>query len=246
MLGEPIVKMFPWAKAFRRILSSGLTVLSFEIGFILVQSQKSGESVMSTRLPTFQLPGSDSGFNGDPKNFEFSTLLIEFFANSNRLLSCEGCSDSVRRAYGINSPDPATASNRVTSRSLEAVSKPPNADHSTRKVHESIIHCDIEFMSNEQSSKVTQPCKSAFDGPSSAITPKLATVLRRCSFSTFTMGTNQIPLRLLEPFTKRIAVVSTVGNQRDTTVFWARDLDKHAFDELDFRWGRACFEVALF
>ncbi|MFN6138404.1 MAG: hypothetical protein ACK480_07880, partial [Planctomycetota bacterium] len=26
---------------------------------------------------------------------------------------------------------------------LEAVSKPPNADHSTRKVHESIIHCDI-------------------------------------------------------------------------------------------------------
>lgn len=123
---------------------------------------------------------------------------------------------------------------------LEAVSKPPNADHSTRKVHESIIHCDIEFMSNEQSSKVTQPCKSAFDGPSSAITPKLATVLRRCSFSTFTMGTNQIPLRLLEPFTKRIAVVSTVGNQRDTTVFWARDLDKHAFDELDFRWGRAC------
>ena len=123
---------------------------------------------------------------------------------------------------------------------LEAVSKPPNADHRARKVHESIIHCDIEFMSNEQSSKVTQPCKSAFDGPSSAITPKLATVLRRCSFSTFTMGTNQIPLRMPEPFTKRIAVVSTVGNQRDTTVFWARDLDKHAFDELDFRWGRAC------
>lgn len=83
------------------------------------------------------------------------------------------------------------------------VSKPPNADHSTRNVHESIMHCDIEFMSNEQSSKVTRPCKSAFDGPSSAIKPKLAAVLRRCSFSIFTMGTNQIPFRLLEPFTKR-------------------------------------------
>jgi len=123
---------------------------------------------------------------------------------------------------------------------LEAVSKPPNADHCTREVHESIIHRDIEFMSNKQSSKVAQPCDGSFDCPSAAITPKLASVLSLSSFSTFAMGTNQIPLRLLEPFTKRITIVSTVGNQRDRTVFWTGDLDKHPFDEFDFRWGRAC------
>jgi hypothetical protein len=103
---------------------------------------------------------------------------------------------------------------------LEAVSKPSNADHRTREVHESIIHGDMEFMSNERSSKIAKPCDGSFDCPSSAITPKLASVLSLGSFSTFAMGTIQIPLRLLELFTRRITIVSTVGNQRDRTDFW--------------------------
>jgi hypothetical protein len=99
-------------------------------------------------------------------------------------------------------------------------------------------------MSNKQSSKVAQPCDGSFDCPSSAITPKLASVLSLSSFSTFAMGTNQIPLRLLEPFTKRITIVSTVGNQRDRTVFWTGGLDKHTFDELASAWDAFAVEHA--
>jgi hypothetical protein len=95
-------------------------------------------------------------------------------------------------------------------------------------------------MSYKQSSEVTQTGVGAFDRPSSAITPKRASVLRRGSLSNFSMGTNQIPFRLFEAFTKRIDIVSTVGNQQDKTVYWTGDLDKHPFDEFDFRWRRAC------
>jgi hypothetical protein len=80
----------------------------------------------------------------------------------------------------------STAGSRETR--LEAVSKSSNADHRTREVHESINHGDIEFMSKEQSSKVARPCDGSFDCPSSAITPKLASVRSLSSFSTFAMN----------------------------------------------------------
>jgi len=102
------------------------------------------------------------------------------------------------------------------------------------------MHRDTVLMLKEQSSHVTQTFKSAVGGSTSVITPKLEASLRSRSFSTFTMGKNQLSFRFSEPYTKRIAVVSTVGNQQNKTVFWTGKLDKQTFEELDFRLGRAC------
>jgi hypothetical protein len=87
------------------------------------------------------------------------------------------------------------------------------------------MHGDIVFMSKKQISKVTQPCKGAVAVPSSAITSKFASVLRPAAFSPLAMGPNQIPLGSLELFTKRITVVSAIGNQRERIGLWTGDLD---------------------
>ena len=77
---------------------------------------------------------------------------------------------------------------------------------------ERLIHCNLSFPTDDQSAEVLQPCKCPLNRPSSLITPQFAAILIFHLLLIFTVRADQVNASFSQSFTKRIAVVSFVGN----------------------------------
>jgi len=66
-------------------------------------------------------------------------------------------------------------------------------------------------MSDQLASKLPQPCVGSLDDPAAFVPPQFASVLVAPQFVVLPVRHNQFNAALLEPFTKRIGIVATVG-----------------------------------
>ena len=108
---------------------------------------------------------------------------------------------------------------------------------------ESPIHFYFSFISNNQASKITEPCKCSFNLPAFPITSKFSTVLSFRFFSIASMRSNQIYFQMLKSLSKRIAIIALIGNKSfraflgsAATSAWNLDGFKRFFRKFYFRW----------
>ncbi len=78
---------------------------------------------------------------------------------------------------------------------------------------ESPIHFNFSFISDNQASKITEPCKCSFNLPAFPITSKFSTILGFRLFSITSMRRNQVYFQVLKSLSKRIAVIGFIGNK---------------------------------
>jgi hypothetical protein len=96
---------------------------------------------------------------------------------------------------------------------------------------ESPVHVNMTFMPDNQASKITEPCKRAFNNPSASITSKFSAILCFRFLSIFTMWNNQINLICFQTLSKWIAVIRSVSNQAYRSLFrpaftWTRHFNR--------------------
>jgi hypothetical protein len=96
---------------------------------------------------------------------------------------------------------------------LEAVSKLPQSDNNASHMKKGAIHFDLFVLSNEQSSEVSVPGKSAFDFPSAAISSKLSPVLGFGLDAISPMRTDQVDASVFQPFSQGIGIGGAVVDQ---------------------------------
>jgi hypothetical protein len=77
---------------------------------------------------------------------------------------------------------------------------------------ERLIHSNLSFPTDDQSTEILQPCKSPLNGPSSLVSPQFASILIFLFLIIFSIRADQFNASFSQSFTKRIAVVSFVSD----------------------------------
>ena len=101
------------------------------------------------------------------------------------------------------------------------------------------------FMTDEQSSELSQPCICSFNLPAFTVAPQGSPVLSRLAYSVCFVGHDQLDTPFLQALPQRIAIIGFVGNQplrflpRTATALAVGDADrgKRDFCKFDFRRG---------
>ena len=95
---------------------------------------------------------------------------------------------------------------------------------------------------HDQSPEIAEPGKGALDFPPPAISPQLSAILQLGLGAIAAMRTNQVNLKRLQSLSKRITVVSLVGDQplhafsrSSAAPAWNFHLLKGGFNQFDFR-----------
>jgi hypothetical protein len=85
---------------------------------------------------------------------------------------------------------------------------------------EHIIDSNITIPSDNEPAIISQPGKSSFDFPAAFVTSQFASVVIFLSFIVAPVRANQLDTSLSQPLTKRVAVVTLVGNQPPWFFSW--------------------------
>ena len=85
-------------------------------------------------------------------------------------------------------------------------------DKQAGEVEEGSIHGDLMIMANQQTAKVSQPGKGAFDFPTVAVAPERASVVERGFAPSAALRADEQDAFVQKPPAQGIAVVGTVGN----------------------------------
>lgn len=80
---------------------------------------------------------------------------------------------------------------------------------------ESLINSYLSFPTDDQSAEVAQPCKSPLNRPSTLVTPQFASILIFLFLVVASVRANQIDTPFSQSFTKRITVITLVGDNPD-------------------------------
>ena len=78
---------------------------------------------------------------------------------------------------------------------------------------ESLINLDVPLMSDNQASKIAEPCKCTLNNPSLTVTPEFSPVLRFWFLPVHAVRDNQVNFNFFQPVSQWIAVVRSVCNQ---------------------------------
>jgi hypothetical protein len=92
----------------------------------------------------------------------------------------------------------------------------------------SLINSNHAFISDNQTTIITEPRDSAFNFPSFAIAPQLSAILKLSFLSIFSMGADKLYLTIAQVFSQSITVIGTVANQTLRTAFGSsRPISRH-------------------
>ena len=77
---------------------------------------------------------------------------------------------------------------------------------------ESLINSNLSFPTNDQSAKVLQPCKSPLNHPSTLVSLQFTSLLIFLFLIITPIRTYQFDATLGQSFTKRVAIITLIGN----------------------------------
>ena len=80
----------------------------------------------------------------------------------------------------------------------------------------SLIDKVVVLVSNDEPTEAADPGDGAFNLPAAAVAPQFTTVLGVRSFASSSMGTDQIPTFGQQTRAKFVAVICSIGNQRNS------------------------------
>lgn len=95
----------------------------------------------------------------------------------------------------------------------ERISKPSEGDNQASHFEKAVKERRIEFVANNETTKVVEPAIRSFNDPSSSVTTQLSTILGSWPNPVLTMGTDKIAVTLGQSLSKRIAVGRFVVNE---------------------------------
>src|ERR1700733_15041992 len=96
-------------------------------------------------------------------------------------------------------------------------------------MEESSVDIDLMFITNHQSSEVTDPGDAAFHFPASFISPQFSPILRRRLFPVGFMRTDQVNASLLQSFSQWIGVCGLVIDQPHRILAWPAATPGHRY-----------------
>ena len=94
------------------------------------------------------------------------------------------------------------------------------------------INCNQFFISHDESSEITYPCKSSFHFPSLPVSSQFFSILGLWLFPVFAMGSNKVDSTFLKFFTKWVTIVGFVTNQTLGTLLGSSGSISRYFDLL--------------
>lgn len=110
---------------------------------------------------------------------------------------------------------------------LEPVSKLPDDDQDAGHVEKRLIDIDLMFISDHQSSEVSNPGDAAFHLPAALVSPQFSSVLRRRLHAVRLVRTNQIDTSPSQAFAQRIRVGRLVVDQSFGIFSWSATSSRH-------------------
>jgi len=96
------------------------------------------------------------------------------------------------------------------------------------------------FPPDHESAEVVEPSKEAFHFPSLLVSAQFSTVLSSRSFSTSSMGTNQLNVLVVKLLAKRVRIVGSVSDQLGLQGYWNDDRFESLLNKLHFSRVSAC------
>ena len=96
---------------------------------------------------------------------------------------------------------------------------------------------DMPLVAHQQSSIVARPGDRSFDLPATPVPPQFTSILRRRALPSSPVRTHKIEAASFQPLTMRVAVIGSIGDQRDLAADHSHFRDE-VFDQRDLR-GRS-------